>query len=172
VANTAPVFEKILDSCENLFATEQLGIFLVQPEGQVNVAAWRGPAFKAVIRALPKPLDQTATAIALRNRAVMHIPNTATSESLPVSVRSARDEIGDLSMAWAPMLRNENGIGSIAVMRQPPNPFSEKELALLKTFADQAVGAIQNTRLFNETQQALEQQTATADILKVIASSP
>src|SRR4029078_7142258 len=64
VANTAPVFEKILDSCENLFATEQLGIFLVQPDGQVNVAAWRGAAFKAVIRALPKPLDQTATAIA------------------------------------------------------------------------------------------------------------
>src|SRR4029079_2000558 len=78
----------------------------------------------------------------------------------------------DLSMAWAPMLRDQNGIGSIAVMRQPPNPFSEKELALLKTFADQAVVAIQNTRLFNETQQALEQQTATADILKVIASSP
>src|SRR5262249_38221896 len=64
------------------------------------------------------------------------------------------------------------GIGSIAVMRQPPRPFAEKELALLKTFADQAVIAIQNTRLFNETKEALARQTATSDLLKVIASSP
>jgi signal transduction histidine kinase len=75
-------------------------------------------------------------------------------------------------MAWAPMLTEDGGIGSIAVMRQPPHPFAEKELALLKTFADQAVIAIQNTRLFNETKEALARQTATSDVLKVIASSP
>ncbi|MGH6751240.1 MAG: GAF domain-containing protein, partial [Bradyrhizobium sp.] len=71
-----------------------------------------------------------------------------------------------------PMLWENRGIGSIMVMRQPPKPFSDKEIALLGTFADQAVIAIENARLFNETQQALERQTATADILKVIASSP
>src|SRR5581483_1768615 len=95
-----------------------------------------------------------------------------TAQNVPGTVQYTRDQFGDISIAWAPMLTEEGGIGSIAVMRQPPNPFSDKELALLKTFADQAVIAIQNTRLFNETREALARQTATADVLKVIASSP
>jgi len=172
VADTAPVFEKILDSCENIFAAEQLGIFLVQPDRQVCAGAWRGAAFEAVIKTLPSPVEQTATGIVIRDRSVLHAPSIALAKDLPRTVRDLRDQIGDASMAWAPMLADEQGVGSIAVLRQPPKPFSSKELSLLKTFADQAVIAIQNTRLFNETQEALERQTATADILKVIASSP
>jgi two-component system, NtrC family, sensor kinase len=172
VADTTPVFEKILDSCEKLFATEQLGIFLVQPDGQVHAGAWRGAAIEAVVDTLPKPVEQTATGIVIRNQGVLHFPNIALAKELPLTVQEFRDQIGDSSMAWAPMLGEERGVGSICAMRQPPNPFSDKELALLKTFADQAVIAIQNTRLFNETKEALERQTATADILKVIARSP
>src|SRR5581483_7092059 len=56
IADTAPVFEKILDSCEKLFATEQLGIFVVQPDGQTHVGAWRGSAVEVVIKSLPRPV--------------------------------------------------------------------------------------------------------------------
>src|SRR6266404_527096 len=171
VADTAPVFEKILDSCQNLFATEQLGIFLVQ-DRQVHVPAWRGGALEAMVATLPRPVEQTATGLVIQSRNILHVPSAAAMPDMPPTVRSVYERIGDYSLASAPMLREQRGVGALVALRQPPKPFSDKELALLKTFADQAVIAIENTRLFNETREALERQTATADILKVIASSP
>ena len=99
----------------------------------------------------------------------MHIPDIAADpEYSAVSIVEA----GFRSALSVPMLRDGEPIGAINVTRLEARPFSERQIELLKIFADQAVIAINNVGLFNETQEALERQTATADILKVIASSP
>ena len=154
VENTAPVFEKILESCQHLFATEQLGIFLAGDDGQVHVAAWRGSAIEAIAHTFPKPIEQTMTARVMRERRTLHIPDTEAMIDAPPAVRGVIELSGHASVAWAPMLWEDAGVGSLCVMRQPPKPFSGKELALLKTFADQAVIAIQNARLFKQAQEA------------------
>jgi GAF domain-containing protein len=79
---------------------------------------------------------------------------------------------GTRSMSGSPLRREGKAIGTLIVYRDRLAPFTDEELALQQSFADQAAIAIENARLFNETREALEQQTATADILKAIASSP
>src|SRR3982074_1839864 len=79
---------------------------------------------------------------------------------------------GTRSMSGSPLRREGKAIGALIVYRDRLAPFSAEELAVQQTFADQAAIAIENARLFNETREALERQTATAEILKVIASSP
>ena len=171
MAAPAPVFEKILDSCQHLFATEQLGIFLVGENGMIDVAAWRGEALGVVARTFPKPIEESASAQVLREKRVLYIPDAAAATDGPATVRSVLGQIGNYSIAWAPMLWEGRGIGTLCAMRQPPKPFSDKELGLLKTFADQAVIAIQNARLFRETNEALASQTASAEILRVMSRS-
>src|SRR4029079_3220896 len=79
---------------------------------------------------------------------------------------------GYRSAMAVPMLRDARSIGAIVICRPQPGPFSQHVIDLLTTFADQAVIAIENVRLFNETQEALERQTATSEVLRVISESP
>jgi two-component system, NtrC family, sensor kinase len=105
---------------------------------------------------------------------VVHVPDILTPESqmeFPEGFAFSKP-LGIRTVLAAPLLREEVAIGAILIRRTEVRPFSDKQIALLKTFADQAVIAIENVRLFTELKESLEQQTATSEILSVIASSP
>ena len=160
MADAQPVFEKILDSCKHLFGGDELDVLLVDEQGMLDIAAYRGVARDIVAATFPAPVERTPAGRALRERRVMHWPDLIDGDDVPGVLRKMAKLIGYRSMVFAPMLWNERGIGAIGVARST-GPFKPKELAMLQTFADQAVIAIQNARLFNETKEALEQQTAT-----------
>ncbi len=154
VSDIAPVFEKILDSCERLFGTPHLGVVVVKDDGLVHPVAIRGSIVKAMTRTLPMPVASSNTGRAIESRRIGEIDDVAALASTNAWARGTVDEVGNFSAAWVPMLWHDRGIGSIMVVRQPPAPLSEQDKALLRTFADQAVIAIQNAALFEEAQVA------------------
>ena len=108
------------------------------------------------------------------DREVIHLADVLTPEAqaeFPEGYAFSKP-LGIRTLLAAPLLREEVAIGAILIRRTEVRPFSDKQIALLKTFADQAVIAIENVRLFTELKESLEQQTATSEILSVIASSP
>ena len=174
VSDTRPVFEKILDSCQKLFPGASMGITLVGDDGQMHLNANRSPRpadFEEIARFYPRPVEQSIQGLAIRKRQVLHFTGLQQEAAVPEDLLALARRIGDSSMLVAPMLWEDRGVGAINLYRQPATPFGDKEIGLLKTFADQAVIAIQNVRLFNETKEALEQQTATAEVLQVISAS-
>jgi GAF domain-containing protein len=177
VSDAAPVFEKVLDACERLFAAHGIGIFLAGDDGMVRAAAIRG-ARAGEARNDVTPYADSVTAKVIEARTVHHIPDEAALPNLSDRIRDRVRRHGPSSLLYAPMLWKDRGLGSIVVRRAPPRPFGDKEQALLQSFANQAAIAIENARLFNETQartkelsESLKQQTATSEVLKVISRS-
>jgi len=152
IADTAPVFDKILQSCERLFSGTLVTIHILGEDGLTRIVAHQGPNREAFMALPPAPVtDERATGICIQRRSVLHYPDTE-DEGVPPGTRDGGRLVGTRAAIFAPMLWEGKAIGVIAVCRVIAGPFSDKEIALLKTFTDQAVIAIQNARLFREIQ--------------------
>nr|MBA2449552.1 GAF domain-containing protein [Chloroflexota bacterium] len=127
------------------------------------------------------PLDRRAVAgRAILDRETIHIHDMAAEpdDDFPIS-KAIAQEFGHRTILATPLLREDVGLGAILVRHVEVRPFTDEQIKLLKTFADQAVIAIENARLFEELErrtreltEALEQQTATTEVLRAIASAP
>src|SRR5262249_52073840 len=177
-----PVFDTILSSAIRLMRA-QAGALTRITGDTLDLAAFRSTDNRgeSTIRAaFPLPLQSEGLhAKAVRGRAPVNITEAQTDPELPDFARSIARAVGYQSMVAVPMLNRDEALGAIAVTRREPGGFKDDEIALLKTFADPAIIAIENVRLFTELQQknqalseSLERQTATSEILSVISSSP
>jgi len=173
IADTKPVFDAIVKNVQRLFGT-RFAVVQLAREGQLELVAYDGhPGFEKLVSEFPHPVaGDSIAAKAIRARgAVQLAPIIGNPDASERSQKMART-LGYNSLIAMPMLREDAVVGAIVTGHRDGRAFTGKQAALLKAFADQAVIAIENVRLFNETKESLEQQTATSEILKVISGSP
>jgi len=175
-----PVFEAIAADAQKLCGSTNCGVFTFDGEliHLVAVTSVSQEGLDAARQAFPMPPNRgSTTARAIQSRAIEYAKDVF--EDPEYKLQDMARAIGFRSALCVPMLLDGKPIGAINVTGAQPAMFNDRQIAMLQTFADQAVIAIQNTRLFNELEQrnrdlteSLEQQTATSQILRVISSSP
>ncbi|MCK1368465.1 GAF domain-containing protein [Bradyrhizobium sp. 62] len=170
--DVGPVLKEIVESARELCEANDAVVLLKDAE-HLRFSAHSGP-IPVTLDRWPISRNWTAgRAFVDQNPVHVHDMLSAEGAQFP-DARAMGQSTGATihTVLSVPLLRGEESIGAILLRRTEVRPFNDKQINLLSTFADQAVIAIQNARQFNETREALERQTATADILKVIASSP
>jgi signal transduction histidine kinase/putative methionine-R-sulfoxide reductase with GAF domain len=172
VTDTQAVLDTVAANAARLCDASNVGIWRTDGENCWPVV------FKGSIpvpRVGPRRMiRESNVARSMIDRQIIHCPDMLSPETraeFPESSATA-ERLGVRTALIVPLLRETDAIGAIHLRRNEVRPFSDKQIALVKTFADQAVIAIENVRLFNELKESLEQQTATSEILGVIASSP
>jgi signal transduction histidine kinase len=171
-ADAQPVFDAIAVNALRL--CDAKGAVVVRYDGQLlHVVAHHNVNPEAVDRLkrqYPVAADRhLPLGRAVLDRAVVQVADLQTAVEFSATVARQFGARGHVAI---PLLHRDRAIGAIGISRPTLGPFSDRQIALLQTFADQAVIAIENVRLFNETKEALERQTATSEILRVISSSP
>ena len=165
-----PVFAAVLTSAARLCDALDASIFQVDGDG-LRLVAHEGPIPSHPVGEFPLIRGMTVGRAVLDRRTI-HVPDVqAEVDEYPEASAFARS-YGFRTTLSVPLLRGTEAIGAIGIRRTEVRPFTDRQIELLETFAAQAVIAIENVRLFNETKEALEQQTATGEILRVISSSP
>jgi GAF domain-containing protein len=167
-----PVFQTILDNAVRLCEAQNGAVFRF--DGEVfRAVVWNNisPALDSFVQSTPIPpgRESALRRVGLEKRPV-HIPDMLADPECIVP--EPYKEEGMRTNLAVPLLKENDLIGAIAIHRREVRPFTENQIRLLETFAHQAVIAVENVRLFQELKESLEQQTATSEILGVIASSP
>lgn len=174
-----PVFEAIAQTAVRLLGCDRAFIQRCDDKSFWTVA-WCGPDGQLpILNTSPVPIDPNANfpSRAIVERTTLHLPDWSAVE-LPPFERAIQERLGIASALYMPLLRNGECIGLLAMAGKLTHIFDKREITLAEAFRDQALIAIENTRLFNEVQaktkdltEVLQQQTATADVLKVISRS-
>jgi GAF domain-containing protein len=165
------VLETLCASAASLCDTEMVGITRSIGGKHFQVANFGySPDFSAYTKRLPLSTGRgSLTGRVLLEKDIVHICDVLDE---PEYAQSEAQKIGGFrTMLGVPLMREANPIGVIILLRRTVRPFTDRQIELVKTFADKAVIAIENTRLLNELRESLAQQTATTEVLQVISSS-